>query len=693
MALRAVGPIEAAMTGGILFVGIAGAPMFQTCQPRPRGLATFPAGLLTQFFDFAVSRTRNAIALTKFTSAEPPKGLGLFFQGSTMDQTLERVAVHREQEMKFGTQVTTRGVRFRLWAPQATAVSLKLYDPNRVLPMIALPRGWYELEVDGIGHGMRYRFVLHDGTEVPDPASRYQPEDVHGPSEVVDPLAYGWRDVGWRGRPWEEAIFYELHVGTFTPEGTFRAAIEKLDYLVNLGITAIELMPVADFAGRWNWGYDGAFLFAPDSSYGRPEDLKELIDEAHARNLMVFLDVVYNHFGPKGNYLSIYAPVMTEKHDTSWGPAVNFDDDGSRMIRDFVMANARYWLNEFHFDGLRFDAVHAIADSGPKHMLQDLAEQIRAATDGRHVHLVAENAKNQAGWLKRRDDGTPGLYTAQWSDDIHHLLHTAATGERFWYYADFAGRIDLLGRALAEGFAWQGEFMEHEGANKGEPSAHLPPAAFVSYLQNHDQIGNRRLGERISHLVPEQCTRTLAAIYLLSPQIPLLFMGEEWAAQQPFHYFSDVGEDLADAVRTSRQEELKDTPDLDEGGEPAPDPMAEETFEASKLQWDDLQQQRSARQLSLYKRLIALRHKEIVPRLSGLGGNAGHYEVLGEHGLRVWWNFADGCELSLVANLSSEPLDNLEIWDEHHLWLEGFATGNTLEPWSAVFRLRHAEQN
>jgi maltooligosyltrehalose trehalohydrolase len=598
-------------------------------------------------------------------------------------------SVERAQEMKFGTQVLPNGVRFRLWAPEATALSVKIYNPHQIVPMTSLPRGWFEVEVEGIGAGALYRFVLGDGIEVPDPASRFQPEDVHGPSEVVDPRAYKWRDLGWRGRPWEEAIFYEMHIGTFTPEGTYVAAIDKLDHLVDLGITAVEIMPVADFPGRWNWGYDGAFLFAPDASYGRPEDLKRFVDEAHARGLMVFLDVVYNHFGPKGNYLAIYAPVHTGKHETPWGPAVNFDDAGSRMIRDFVMANARYWLNEYHFDGLRFDAVHAIADSGPKHMLQDLAEQIRAATDGRHIHLVAENSLNQAQWLTRRDDLTPGLYTAQWSDDIHHCLHTAVTGERFWYYADFCGRIDLLGRALAEGLAWQGEHMESEDIDKGEPSAFLPATAFVSYIQNHDQAGNRPYGERIGQLIPREAARALAAIYLLSPQIPLVFMGEEWGADQPFLYFSDVGDDLAEAIRTSRREELKDIPDLARGG-PVPDPMSEETFKASKLDWEARDEGEHARFLSLYRRLIGIRKTEIIPRIVGMEGNAGRYEIIGARAFKVTWKLADGALLTLVANLSPDPLEDMDVWGSDHLWLEGFATGTTLEGWSVIFRLSRA---
>lgn len=595
--------------------------------------------------------------------------------------------LQREQESKFGTQILPKGVRFRLWAPLTESVSLKVYELGLVVPMTALARGWYEVEVEEARAGMRYRFVLENGEEVPDPASRYQPEDVDGPSEIIDPRAFPWHDGGWRGRPWEEMVIYELHIGTFTPEGTFRAAIDKLDALVELGITAIEIMPIADFAGRWNWGYDGAHLFAPDDSYGRPEDLKALIDAAHGKGLSVLLDVVYNHFGPKGNYLQVYTPLMNSEHHTPWGPAVNFDAEGSAAIRDYVFANARYWVNEYRFDGLRFDAVHEIRDYGPRHLLQDLAEQVRASTDGRHIHLIAENADNQAGWLKRREDGAPWLYDGQWSDDIHHSLHNAITGESFWYYADFNNRIDLVGRSLAEGLGWQGEYLEHEQREKGEPSAFLPPTAFVAYAQNHDQTGNRPFGERISHLLPPNRTRLWAAITLLSPQIPMLFMGEEWGAKQPFMFFSDVGEDLADAIRQGRATEMKTFPRKAGQGVP-PDPMAEDTFKACKLDWADRDEGESLRFLSLYRRLIALRKKEIVPRLGGMEGNNGRYELLGERTLRVSWTLGDGAELSLVANLSSEPCEGINVWGADHLWLEGFATGDTLEGWSAVFTLR-----
>jgi malto-oligosyltrehalose trehalohydrolase len=402
---------------------------------------------------------------------------------------------------------------------------------------------------------------------------------------------------------------------------------------------------------------------------------------------MMILDVVYNHFGPEGNYLGIYAPAVTDRHETPWGAAVNYDDDGAAMIRDFVFANARYWLNEYRFDGLRFDAVHEICDNGPKHMLQDMAEQIRASTDGRHIHLIAENSKNQADWLKPGLNGAPWLYNAQWNDDLHNALHALSTGESLWYYADFKGRMDLVGRALAEGFAWQGEFMKHAGEARGEPSAHLSATSFVSFIQNHDQIGNRPLGERISHLVPLEAARALAAIYLLAPQIPMLFMGEEFAATTPFYFFSDLGPELAPKVRESRKKELEEF--LAETGseaEPA-DPTDEDTFVASMLNWDEASSGPTARHLWLYRKLIEIRRKEIIPRLHGMGGNAGQFEIINPCTVKVWWKLGDGSTLTMIANLSDEPVDGLCVWTGDHLWLEGFATGDVLQPWSVVVSL------
>lgn len=595
------------------------------------------------------------------------------------------VATQRAHRMKFGTEITDRGVRFRMWAPECEAMGLCLEPRVHALAMTKLPRGWYELEVEGAKHGDRYKFILPDGTEVPDPASRYQPLDAHGPSEVVDPRQYGWQDAGWRGRPWEETVLYELHIGTFTPEGTFRAAIDKLPHLVELGITAIEIMPLADFRGKRNWGYDGVLHFAPDSSYGRPEDLKALVNAAHGLSLMVVLDVVYNHFGPDGNYMGLYAPLLTDKHETPWGSAINFDDDGAHMVRDFVTANARYWLDEFHFDGLRFDAVQEIHDAGPIHLLQELAEKVRATTDGRHVHLTVENAANQANWMKRRPDGTPGLYTAQWSDDIHHALHCAVSGESHWYYSDFHGQPGLLGRALAEGLAYQGEVTPSEGAPKGEPSAYLPPTAFVSYIQNHDQVGNRPLGNRLSTVADPRALRAAIAINLLSPHIPLIFMGEEWRSSSPFIFFSDMGPDLADSIRASRQKEFEESPDAKDPDKQVPDPMAAETFVRSKLDWDEIANSDNADWLGLYRKLLALRHAEIVPRLAEAPGSSGSYEVIGPCAIKVRWTLGDGSTLSLLANLSPEPLDGVDMWTGRHIWLEGTACSHSMSPWTVIW--------
>ena len=500
-------------------------------------------------------------------------------------------AATRTHHMPFGAELQADGrVRFRLWAPPHREVQIEL--DGETVAMQPVGEGWHELVTDRARAGTRYRFVLPDGLRVPDPASRYQPEDVHGPSEVVDPTAYAWRDAGWSGRPWQEAVVYELHIGAFTPEGTFRAAIGKLDHLVALGVTAIEIMPIGDFPGRRNWGYDGVLPYAPDSSYGRPEDLKALVEAAHARGLMVLLDVVYNHFGPEGAYIHPIAPqTFTDRHKTPWGAAINFDGPDSGPVREFVIHNALYWIEEFHLDGLRLDAVHAILDDSPKHLLEELAERVRAAAPDRHIHLILENEENQAERLVRDENGEPRWYTAQWNDDVHHVLHVAASGETKGYYADYKGDTEKLGRALAEGFAFQGELMPYRGRPRGAPSADLPPTAFVAFIQNHDQVGNRAFGDRVTDFAPAEAVRAIAAVYLLLPQIPMLFMGEEWGAAQPFPFFCDFGPELADAVRKGRREEFARFPEFQDPAtrERIPDPMAEETFASAKLDWDDIE--------------------------------------------------------------------------------------------------------
>lgn len=555
--------------------------------------------------------------------------------------------------MPFGAQAIDSGAtRFRLWAPGEAAVDVELEIPGGTVRrrLRVLENGWHEIVCPDAPPGTLYRLHLSRELTVPDPASRFNPRDVHGPSEVIDPHAYAWRNTAWHGRPWEEAVLYELHVGAFTPEGTFTAARARLPELAALGITAIELMPVADFPGARNWGYDGVLAYAPDAAYGRPEELKALVDEAHAQGLMVLLDVVYNHFGPEGNYLHAYCPeFFNAARQTPWGAAINFDGPHSRAVRDFFVHNALYWVEEYCFDGLRLDAVHAIRDSTDPDIVLEIA---RALADGpgreRHVHLVLENDANETRYLGR----SPGLATAQWNDDVHHALHVIATGEYEGYYADFAeAPIGRLGRALAEGFSWQGEPSAYRGGMpRGAPSRHLPPGAFVSFLQSHDQVGNRAFGERIHALADP---RMLAAAYvctLLSPQIPMLFMGEEFAASSPFLFFCDFGPELAQAVAKGRREEFKRFAAFRDAAARAgiPDPNAPETFNSSKLDWRERTRPVHRERLALVQHLLSLRRRHLVPRLPGMR-SGGNFTVDGET-LHVNWTLGDGSRWHLLAH-------------------------------------------
>jgi maltooligosyltrehalose trehalohydrolase len=600
--------------------------------------------------------------------------------------------------MPFGAALTERGVRFRLWAPAARNVELQLEDAGgpRLFPMEPAGGGWFDLLTDAACAGSRYRYRIEGGTLVPDPASRYQPGDVHGPSMVVDPGAYVWTQTAWRGRPWHEAVIYELHVGTFTAESTFDGVRKRLDHLVDLGVTAVELMPVADFPGRRNWGYDGVLPYAPDSAYGATDDLKRLIDEAHGRGLMMFLDVVYNHFGPDGNYLHIYAPhFFTQRFATPWGAAIDF---ARREVRDFFIHNALYWLEEYRFDGLRFDAVHAIIDEGSPDILEEIADAVhRRFGDERHIHLVLENDHNAARYLERGEEGRPRYYVAQWNDDIHHAFHVLATGERAGYYEDYAGRpVEHLGRCLAEGFAYQGEPSPHRGGkSRGEPSAHLPATAFVSFIQNHDQVGNRAFGERISAISEPQVLKTLLAVLLLAPSPPLLFMGEEWGATEPFLFFCDFHDELAESVRQGRRCEFARFPEFrDEAArQRIPDPNAAATFEASRLDWSRIAGEPHAAWLDFYRELLWLRNREIVPHLARLQGNAGGAQRFGEGGLYVTWRLCDGRELALVANFASRTSRKPPVSPRGRL-LYGVGDGlvqaldnGELPPWSAAWFL------
>lgn len=589
--------------------------------------------------------------------------------------------------MPFGTEITPGGVRFRLWAPGCRQVLLHLGETGATegRPMVACEDGWFELLARDAGAGTAYRFGVGDGLRVPDPASRSNPGDVHGASVVVDPAAFAWQDGAWRGRPWEEAVIYELHVGTFTSTGSFAAVIERLDDLADLGVTAIELMPVADFPGTRNWGYDGVLPFAPDSRYGRPEDLKALVQAAHARGLMVLLDVVYNHFGPEGNYLHAYAePFFSTRRHTLWGAAINFDGPGSATVREFFIHNALYWLEEYHFDGLRLDAVHAIRDDSGRHILAELAARVHAAIGaGRRVHLVLENDANEARHLGR------GGCAAQWNDDLHHALHVLVTGEADGYYADYADTpARHLGRCLAEGFAYQGEVSAYRGhVPRGEASAQLPPHAFVSFLQNHDQIGNRAFGERLTRLAPAAALRAAAAVVLLAPAVPLLFMGEEAGATTPFLFFCDFGDDLREAVTRGRREEFRR---FERFADPAaqaaiPDPSRIETFFASRLDWGEYA--RGAAWRACYRTLLGVRRTAIVPLLPELEAGAARFEVLGPAAVRVRWPCRGGSCLHLLANLGDTGLDAPAPAGEVLFAITASAATGRLGPWDVVWTL------
>jgi malto-oligosyltrehalose trehalohydrolase len=553
--------------------------------------------------------------------------------------------------MPFGAEIREDGVAFRLWAPSRSRAAVIVDGKEH--PLEERSGGWFERTVGGARAGARYSFAFPDrDVRVPDPASRFQPDGVHAPSMVIDPGAYRWRETGWRGRPWHEAVVYELHVGTFTPGGTYAAAAERLDDIAGLGATAVELMPLAQPAGSRNWGYDGVLPFAPQHAYGTPAELKAFVDAAHARGLSVLLDVVYNHFGPEGNYLHQFAEAFfTERHHTPWGAAINVDGEGSATVRELFVQNALYWLHEYRFDGLRLDAVHEIRDDSQRPFLLELAARVRAAVEpDRHVHLVLENDANQTRLL--------ASYDAQWNDDAHHALHVLTTGETDGYYRDFAREpARLLGRALAEGFAFQGELSEHRGgAPRGEPSGTLAATAFVDFLQNHDQLGNRALGERLTALAPEPAVRAATAVLLLSPAIPLLFMGEEWAASTPFLFFSDFGAELGRAVTEGRRREFAAWPGFSDAAlqRRIPDPQDPATMLASVLRWDERAAEPHAAMLKLHAELLALRAGLIVPRLAaGVRGDG--YQLLAPAALRVKWRFGDDASLGLIANLGAEP--------------------------------------
>jgi malto-oligosyltrehalose trehalohydrolase len=527
--------------------------------------------------------------------------------------------------------------RFRFWAPASKQVAVEV-EGLPPMTMNQVEDGWFEAEV-ACGAGARYRYRLENGLAVPDPASRAQADDVHGPSLVIDPRAYRWRRPQWQGRPWTETVLYELHAGAF---GGFAGVQAALPALAELGVTAVELMPINDFPGKRNWGYDGVLPYAPDRSYGMPDELKALVDAAHGLGLMMFLDVVYNHFGPDGNYLAAYAPgFFRDDIATPWGAAIDFRRP---QVRRFFTENAFYWLHEYRFDGLRFDAVHAIADPG---WLDEMAAEVRRSIEpGRHVHLVLEHDGNVADHLRRDFD-------AQWNDDAHHVLHVLLSGEADGYYGDYADDPSRrLARCLSEGFAYQGDPSAYrKGKPRGTPSADLSPTSFVLFLQNHDQVGNRPFGDRLAAGVDPQALEAAVALQLLCPQIPLIFMGEEAASVAPFLFFTDHHGGLADAVRDGRRREFAAFKGFAAGEDASkiPDPNDPSTFESSRPAPEP---EVGGARRSLYRELLALRARAIVPNLVG-SASLGATSV-GPAAVVARWRLAGGATLTIAVNLGRD---------------------------------------
>ena len=559
--------------------------------------------------------------------------------------------------MPFGaTLLTHGGVQFRLWAPALAHAELLVHGAASVgAPQVhtagSAPGGWFECTVADAGEGTLYQWRVADGLVVPDPASRFNPFGVHGPSCVVDPRCFAW-DAGWKGRPWAEAVIYEMHVGTFTPEGTYAGAEAKLGELAQTGITAIELMPLSDFPGDFGWGYDGVLPFAPHAPYGDPEALKHFIQAAHRHGLMVFLDVVYNHFGPDGNYLGAYAPqFFSEVHTNPWGNSLNFDRDGSAVVRDFFVQNALYWLQEYRFDGLRLDAIHAIVDDSALDVIDELAHAVRDRIPGRHVHLVLENEDNGHHRLPHA-----GRYDAQWNDDFHHVMHVVLTGEDAGYYQDYGDRpVAMLARSLANGFLWEGAERSPEGARHALAEAPAQPlGAMVNFLNNHDQSGNRAFGERMVEMVPAASLPVATALALLTPATPMLFAGEEFGARTPFLYFADWKGELKDAVTEGRLRDFGHFARRANGetGEP-PAPCERSTFEASRLDWAFAASDSGRQTRAFVAAALAARRAWFVPRLPRLITGAHESHMLDERTFLLRWRYRGGEAIELRANLQA----------------------------------------
>jgi maltooligosyltrehalose trehalohydrolase len=512
-------------------------------------------------------------------------------------------------------------VRFRVWAPERREVAV-VFEGGGAHPLEKQADGTFAALVASARAGDRYRYRLDNDGAFPDPVSRFQPEGVHGPSEVIDPAAFAWTDGEWRGGTLDDLVLYELHVGTFTPDGTFAAAAERLPFLRDLGVTAVELLPVADFPGRRNWGYDGVSLFAPARCYGRPDDLRRFVDRAHALGLAVLQDVVYNHFGPDGAYQGTFSPhYFTDRHRTPWGQAINFDGPHAEMVREYFVENAAMWLAEYHMDGLRLDATHSINDESGRHFLAELTARARAAAPDRATLLIAEDHRNLARMIQPEDEAGYGL-DAQWSDDFHHGLRRFMTGDRDGYFRDYSGRVQDLAVTIRDGWLFRGEYSDHFGEPRGTDPTGVALRQCVVFLQNHDQVGNRVLGQRLHHEIDPAAYRALVVLMLCAPETPLLWMGQEWAASTPFLYFTDHHDALGRAVREGRRREFKSFAAFADPAarERIPDPQADETFTRSRLDWSEVEREPHASVLRLHRAAIALRQGDPLLRASGREG-------------------------------------------------------------------------
>jgi maltooligosyltrehalose trehalohydrolase len=542
----------------------------------------------------------------------------------------------RKDLLPQGADLVAEGVRYRVWARGARQVEAIVWsgdEPPRVAPLLLDASGYFH----GVDHqgqaGDLYKFRIDGGNEYPDPASRWQPEGVHGRSAVIDPRQFQWHDIEWSEPPLRNLVIYELHIGTFTPEGTFLTAIDKLPHVQELGATAIEIMPLGDFAGERNWGYDGVCIYAPAHAYGHPDDLRALVDAAHELNLAVILDVVYNHLGPDGNYLGAYAPgYIDEERKTPWGGALRFDDPEYRPLRALFVSNPLYWRDEFHIDGFRVDAAHAILDESPRHILEEIVSAV-------HEHggfAIAEDSRNDSRVVLPAAENGLG-FDAVWADDFHHSARVANTRENQGYLGDFTGSLTEMVETLRCGWFYRGQYSASKKGKRGAECRHIPPRKFVHCISNHDQVGNRALGERLNHSISREAYLAASALLCLTPYTPMLFMGQEWAASTPFLFFTDHHEELGKLVTEGRREEFKEFGAFNDPAARAkiPDPQALKTFADSRLVWDEVRDERKSRTLELYRKCLALRRLE--PAFRPVSRETWHVEALalGAGALRI----------------------------------------------------------